>query len=237
MSLHTIQYESIKIEFELTRKDVKYINLRVNKHGKVVVSASKKVPLSVIEEFVASKALWIITHLAEIEQLRQSIHSMGFYDGKTLYFLGEAYKLVLLKGAPHITMQERHILMSTQCTTEHALREEYLLWLKKQALPKFEEIMTRILPLVEPYGISRPIIQVRNMKTLWGSCTTGGNSIRLNLQLIKAKETCIEQVLLHELLHFQFKNHGKEFYAALSGLMPDWKARKKELESNYKDYV
>ena len=68
MSTHTIQYEGIELEFELIRKDVKYINLRVNKHGKVVVSASKKVPLTVIQDFVESKSLWIITHLAEIEK-------------------------------------------------------------------------------------------------------------------------------------------------------------------------
>ena len=39
MSRHTIPFEGIEIEYELTRKNVKYINLRVNKYGKVVVSA------------------------------------------------------------------------------------------------------------------------------------------------------------------------------------------------------
>ncbi len=237
MSIHTIQYESIKIEFELIRKDVKYINLRVNKHGKVVVSASKKVPLSVIKEFVEAKSLWIITHLAEIEQIRQSLPPTGFHDGKTLYYLGEAYSLVLLKGPKKIILHENSILMSSQSTTEQGLKEEYLAWLKKQATVKFEEIMTRIYPLVAPYGILRPSIQIRNMKTLWGSCTTGGHSIRLNLQLIKATENCIEQVVLHELLHFRYKNHGNDFYDALGRLMPDWKERKNALESKYRDYV
>ena len=65
MSVHTVQYEGIEIEYELTRKNVKYINLRVNKYGKVVVSAGEQVPFAVIDEFVQSKAFWIITHLAE----------------------------------------------------------------------------------------------------------------------------------------------------------------------------
>ena len=43
MELHAIEYEGIPIEYELIRKDVKYINLRVNKHGQVVVSAAKRV--------------------------------------------------------------------------------------------------------------------------------------------------------------------------------------------------
>ena len=54
MSVHTVQYEGIEIEYELTRKNVKYINLRVNKHGKVVVSAGEQVPCAVIDECVQS---------------------------------------------------------------------------------------------------------------------------------------------------------------------------------------
>ena len=46
MSVHTVQYEGIEIEYELTRKNVKYINLRVNKYGKVVVSAGEQVPFA-----------------------------------------------------------------------------------------------------------------------------------------------------------------------------------------------
>ena len=33
MSVHTVQYEGIEIEYELTRKNVKYIKLRVYKYG------------------------------------------------------------------------------------------------------------------------------------------------------------------------------------------------------------
>ncbi|WMI81438.1 M48 family metallopeptidase [Anaerotignum sp. MB30-C6] len=235
MSTHTIQYEGIKLEFELIRKNVKYINLRVNKHGNVVVSASKKVPLSVIEEFVQSKSLWIITHLAEIEKLRKNLPPTGFFDGKTLYYLGKPYQLVLSKGPSMIVIQGDKVIMSSQNSAENALHAEYLLWLKKQSSMVFEEVMDHVYPMVEPYGISRPTIQIRNMKTLWGSCTTGGNTIRLNLQLIKASKDCIEQVVLHELLHFLHKNHGKEFYALLSQLMPDWQDRKSKLEAKFKD--
>ncbi len=237
MYTHTVKYGSINIEFELIRKEVKYINLRVNKHGKVIVSAAKKVPLSVIKEFVEAKSDWIIAHLAEIEKLRQSIPPIGFYKGKTLYYLGKPYSLDLCQGPSKIEIQGDILSMSSPSTTENALWEEYLAWLKKQAKMEFEEIMTRIYPLVKPYGILRPMIQVRNMKTLWGSCTTTGNTIRLNLQLMKAPEECIEQVVLHELIHFRYGNHGNDFYALLNTLMPDWKDRKRALESKYKDYV
>lgn len=237
MSIHTVQYEGIELEYELIRKDVKYINLRVTRRGSVVVSAAKRVPLSVIEEFVQSKAHWIITHLAEIEQMRQSLPNSVLTKGKTLYYLGRPYRLVLTHGAAEIHICGDEIHMSAPTDEGEALRAQYLGWLKAEAQVKFESVMDTVYPLVAQLGIQRPTIQIRNMRSIWGSCTTSGNSIRLNLQLMKADEDCIAQVVLHELLHFLHKNHGDAFYALLESLMPDWKVRKLRLESNYKDGV
>ncbi len=237
MSFHAVQYEGIEIEYELLRKNVKYINLRVNKKGEVVVSAAEQVPFSVIEEFVQSKALWIITHLAQIEKIKNEMPDVGLFDGKTVYYLGRPYRLVLEQGEPAITIEKDEVRMFSRKMDAEALRQEYLLWLKQQAQEKFEEIMNRIYPLVASYDIERPQIKVRNMKSIWGSCTSTGNSIRLNVQLMKAEEDCIEQVVLHELLHFRFPNHGDAFYENLGRLMPDWKERKQRLETRYKDGI
>lgn len=237
MSVHTIQYEGIEIEYELSRKNVKYINLRVNKHGKVAVSAGKSVPFSVIDEFVQSKAFWIITHLAEIEKIRNGLPDACLYDGKTVYYLGKPYRLVLERGEAHVSIEGDTILLCAPRMDDALLKETYLAWLKEQAAEKFEEIMNKIYPLVKDYHIARPEIKIRNMKSIWGSCTTTGRSIRLNLQLMKAEEDCIEQVILHELLHFRYPNHGKSFYDLLAQLMPDWQERKQRLETQYKDGI
>lgn len=237
MSLHTIEYQGIGIEYELFRKDVKYINLRVNKQGRVMVSAGKKVPFSVIEEFVQSKAFWIITHLAEMEKLKSHLPDHTLYRGKTVYYLGLPYRLFLEQGAPAFSFEGETLTMRTPFSEQPALRQAYLSWLKAQALPKFNEILARIYPLAEPYSVPLPAVKIRNMRSIWGSCTAANASIRLNLQLMKADEGCIEQVVLHELLHFVHPNHSPAFYGLLTQLMPDWKERKQRLESRYKDGI
>ena len=75
------------------------------------------------------------------------------------------------------------------------------------------------------------------MKTRWGSCKVSDKVVTLNLQLIKSDIACIEQVVLHELLHFAQPNHGEEFYALLEKYMPDWKERKQYLEEKCKDGI
>lgn len=237
MSRHTVSYEGIEIEYQLTRKNVKYINLRVNKYGEVTVSAGEHVPFAVIEEFVQSKAFWIITHLAEIEKLKQELPDHSLFDGKTVYYLGRPYHLVLERGEKNFFFEGDSLFFYYPRMKSDVLQEAYLDWLKEQAEQKFEEIMDRIYPLVAEYRIQRPQIRVRNMKSIWGSCTTTDSTIRLNVQLMKADEGCIEQVILHELLHFRYPNHGKSFYDLLEQLMPDWKERKERLETGFKDGI
>ncbi|RUO43990.1 M48 family peptidase [Aliidiomarina taiwanensis] len=58
------------VRFELTRKRMKSIRLRVvPPHGVVKVSAPHGVPLHFIEAFVADKADWVCQQQARIEQL------------------------------------------------------------------------------------------------------------------------------------------------------------------------
>ncbi len=237
MSFHTVQYEGIAIEYELLRKDVKYINLRVNKRGEVVVSAGKRVPFAVIEEFVQSKTVWIIQHLAEIEKRRQSLPDETLFDGKTLFYLGKPYPLRLSQTAPCVRLEQGEIRLSLLKWDAAAARELYLAWLRTQATETFEAVMDRVLPLVQDLSIERPEIKIRNMRTIWGSCTVREKRIRLNLQLIKTAEDCIEQVALHELLHFRYPNHDAAFYAEMDRRMPDWRERKHRLETRYKDGI
>ena len=40
----------------------------------------------------------------------------------------------------------------------------------------------------------------------------------------------MDYVILHELIHFKFRNHDKDFYKLKEALMPDWKKRKEILD-------
>lgn len=60
-----------ELEYELTRKKVKNINLRIKPDGKVYVSANKAVPVKYLDEFVASKQEFIFQAIDKFEARRQ----------------------------------------------------------------------------------------------------------------------------------------------------------------------
>ncbi|MEG2396279.1 MAG: M48 family metallopeptidase, partial [Oscillospiraceae bacterium] len=81
------------------------------------------------------------------------------------------------------------------------------------------------------YKIPNVIIKIRKMKSRWGSCQPKTGIVTLNSQLINAPIGCIEYVVLHELCHFVQPNHSKDFYSLVSAIMPDYKERKKLLNT------
>jgi predicted metal-dependent hydrolase len=75
-------------------------------------------------------------------------------------------------------------------------------------------------------------IQIKKMKTKWGTSNRQDHRIWLNLELAKKPPKCIEYVLVHEITHFMVKNHTEEFKELLKSFMPNWIQVRKELNKN-----
>ena len=97
----------------------------------------------------------------------------------------------------------------------------------------FTEILDEVYPAFIPYGIARPKLRVRTMKSCWGSCLVNKGIITLNRKLLMKPRECIEYVVVHELCHFIHPNHSKEFYKFMEQFMPDWKERKGRLNGRF----
>jgi predicted metal-dependent hydrolase len=96
-----------------------------------------------------------------------------------------------------------------------------------------QDVFSQILAVrFDPFrlrGHACPSLKIRKMKTRWGSLA-GGRRMTLNLWLIRAPRECIEYVIVHELCHLEHAGHGPRFYRLMDELMPDWCARRRQLE-------
>ena len=92
-----------------------------------------------------------------------------------------------------------------------------------------QQAVDRTYPLVAPLGVSRPKLKLRKMRSQWGNCHWVQGYITLNTALGRCPEGLRDYVALHELVHFLHHDHGPGFYAEMDRLMPDWRARRKEL--------
>ena len=91
--------------------------------------------------------------------------------------------------------------------------------------------LERVYPLVVPFGVAKPQLKLRKMRSQWGNCHYRQGYITLNTALASCPEELRDYVALHELVHFLHPNHGPDFYACMDRLMPDWKERRSALKS------
>ena len=88
----------------------------------------------------------------------------------------------------------------------------------------------RLAYLASQYGFTYNQVRIKHNSSNWGSCSELGN-INLNLNLMRLPEHLRDYVMLHELCHLKYLNHGPEFHALLESVCPDHKSLQKELKS------
>jgi len=67
-------------------------------------------------------------------------------------------------------------------------------------------------------------IRITDAKTRFGSCS-GKNRLCFSWRLMLYPDAAIDYVVVHELAHIVHKNHGKDFYALVASILPDYKDR------------
>lgn len=90
------------------------------------------------------------------------------------------------------------------------------------------ELVRRVHELSFQHSLPYERVYVRNQRSLWGSCTSKG-TVNLNLNLIQLNGQMIDYVVLHELTHVSVRNHGPQFWSALSKVFPLAKQIDREL--------
>jgi predicted metal-dependent hydrolase len=230
------------IEYDLTVKNVKNVNLRIKSDGSISVSANGRVRLSTIEEFIKSREDFILSALERFERERANMPKEYEYtDGERIMILGKerilrvtegkANKAFLCDGAQYISLAVKNV-------SDPELRKKtFEKWQKEICRELITEVCKRTYDkytVFKERGIPFPELHFKTMRTRWGSCNSRGGSLNFNYELIKAPLECIEYVVLHEFVHFLHNDHSKNFYGALSKLMPDWKERKKILNDRIK---
>ncbi len=74
-------------------------------------------------------------------------------------------------------------------------------------------------------------VAVRNQRTRWGSCTTGG-VISLNWRLVQAPDLVRDYVIYHELMHLKEMNHSDRFWRRVEEVCPRWREAEAWLKRN-----
>lgn len=215
---------------EIVRKDIKNLHVGVYPpKGRVRVAA----PLRLADE---SARLAVISRLGWIrrrqkgfgQQQRQSRREM--ITGESHYYQGRRYRLDVIEhdGPALVRIRNNSKLeLRVRPGTERAKREAILQeWYRRRLREKLARLLERWEPAA---GVAVTEVGIRKMKTRWGTCNTEARRIWLNLELAKKPASCLEYILVHEMVHLMERHHTERFRELMDERMPQWRSCREEL--------
>jgi len=235
-TIYKFKFGNEEFEYQLVRKRVKNINLRIKRDGSVHVSCNSLVSIKAIENFIERNFEAIIKTINKNKAAFDSI-VFKYTDGSKIVLLGKEYILKTLNGSKKVVVNTSEILV--YCKNYFDSNE-----VKKVIDKVFNNILRQIVIMYcneafikfKEFGVSYPTIKFKNMVTKWGCCAPNKHNVSFSNCLIYTPRECIEYVVYHEFNHFLFANHSKEYYNSLSRFMPDWKTRRNILNKEYSKY-
>jgi len=226
---YTITIRNKTYPIEVTRKKMKYARLKVFYTGEIKLSVPNDTSDSWIREFIETKHDWIAEQLSNLPDVEHTESRID--NGSKLRVLGNDLTVVIHPAKrKQIVFDDSFLHIYTPETDAAHIERQIDNWWKKASKECYQELLNKLYLIVKPYGVAKPTITVKKMKTLWGSCSRRTWNVNINYYLFKASKPCIESVILHELTHFIHPNHDKAFYDFMTLYMPDWKTREKELD-------
>ena len=219
------------LTYELERKSVKRLNLRVRHDGTVHLSIPKRATLSEAEAFLRDREDWVLAALSRMEK-RAKAHPQAAAVGDSLPYLGGKLEVVWRAGSPariEANMAEGRLTVTLPDPADAEMRAAAIETFEKAESKKLVvTLVERYYPLFSARGVPYPkAIRVKVMKTRHGSCSAAKGYLNFSSRLCEYPVAFIEYVVVHELCHFLEANHSDRFWREVARVLPDWEARER----------
>ncbi len=232
----SIGFGGMRIDYSIQRTSRrKTFAITVNPDMSVAVAVPKGTRRTLVSKKVTQKAEWIVR---QQERLRRNGResAKSFVSGESFRYLGRQYQLKVIHRStappvPQATMTRGRFIVPVSSRwgagrRRSAVRDALAVWYREHALVQIQTAVDKISACL---GVAPASVEVREMKTRWGSGGTDGQ-LRFNWRIAMGPKRLLEYVVAHELCHLRYHDHSREFWRLLSRVMPDYEQRRQELE-------
>jgi len=218
------------IEIVVLHKKVKNLHLNVLPPiGKVRVSAPLNMNDDAIHTFIATRISWIKKQQAKFkEQERQTLRK--YISGESHYYFGKRYRLEVIydNTKPMVTIKGKSKMILRVKPKSDLIKREKVMqeWYRYELRIVLNEMVKKWQKIID---VQVNYLAIRKMKTRWGTCDEKTKRMWFNLKLVKKLESCIEYVVVHELVHLLERKHNDKFASLMDKYLPKWRSEKNKL--------
>lgn len=204
-------FNGLEYPIEIIKKNNKNTYLRV-KDGKIVVTTNYFVSKKKIEELINNNKSFIDKALTK---------NIKKKEDNSFKLFGNNYDIIY--GFNNTEIEENKIYTKDKKTLEKYL-SKYIYNIYEERLSFWYNIFEEKIPT--------PNLKIRKMTSRWGVCNLKNKNVTLNLELSKYNKEALDYVIVHELSHFMYPNHSKDFWTLVSKYYPRYKEVRKYLKNS-----
>ncbi len=214
-------------KIKIIRKKIKNIYIRVDKNGEPYITmpkyANEKEALKFFEEN--------IERVERMVKNSKRFSDSDFLSAGEICVFGKKKRLRVVKDIKNLVEEttDEFCIYSLNGTADEVrkLTEKYL---KDKLSQVLEEYLIKWEHLT---GLKAKGYSVRKTHSRWGSCNYVSGKLNFSLFLANAPSECVSYVVLHEVCHLRYADHGAGFKKMLDNFMPEWRKIRKELNEIY----
>ncbi|MCL2522093.1 MAG: M48 family metallopeptidase [Erysipelotrichales bacterium] len=222
-------YRDLDFHCQIIYKDNKNTYLRFKKDI-CVITTNYRITENQIREILINN----YDYIQRLFQKRSNYEPEIKNNFDELLLWGKTYKLEFSKEEDFYSIIDKRIILGIKSNSLTAIKTK-LKKLYQEEVNRYLRIHKVRLLMLFKNPLLKPEYKVKYMKRAFGLCTPRKNCITLNYYLAALPEKYLESVILHEIAHFFFMNHQREFYQLLETVSPNCKKLNKELKKLYKD--
>jgi predicted metal-dependent hydrolase len=179
------------------------------------------------DELLQENAVWVLDTKAKYDRHREQAPDRSFEPGEMFPYLGDKHEIIVEPGVRH-EVSDGTIQLRQSAVTQSSLKQVLENFYRTHAR---EHLSDRVDHYASKMAVEYKTIELRNQRTLWGSCSTTG-TISLNWRLMMAPPEIVDYVVIHELAHLIEANHNREFWRLVGEYDPDYKHHADWLDAN-----
>lgn len=201
------------------------VRLKLNTQGLFILTASRHVSRSFIDDFIEKNRTWILK-MQRQNAFEKRQHAQLSND--QFFFRGKWVKLIHDQSLLFSCREENDVLyFGGDIERRDVTIRHYVKLCAQRELPE------RLFIFAHQLGYKDRIETVRITDTVsrWGSCSTSG-TVSLSFRLVLMPDFVRDYILIHELVHFAHMNHSATFYQEIARHCPSYQLAHKWLKNS-----
>ena len=178
-----------------------------DRDGRITITGPHFVPDSTFQDFLDSKAKWILANHKHIERI-------VIDDGASVPVLGKPH-VINSTNMRTISVVDDQIFVPQNKPNIGAQVKGVLKSLARDHLVKASDHYAQRL------GHSYQSLRLRDTRSRWGSCSSDGH-LMYSWRLVMAPRDVLNYVAAHEVAHLVEMNHSKSFWAVVQDIYGDY---------------